>query len=51
VDREHEERKKRLREEETDMLGSARMVTLKGQPDPDVYEEIADSESKKKKGE
>ena len=53
MDDKHRRRKKRLREEETDMLGSARMVTNEGQPFLDDRGEKAymarDKEKRQKK--
>jgi len=37
------------RKKETDMLGSARMVTLKGMPDPDHYNEELQKNSERTK--
>ncbi|NLJ99802.1 MAG: hypothetical protein GX318_01015 [Clostridia bacterium] len=51
MDKEHRRRKKRLRLEETDMLGSARMITTEGQPKLDEFAEMAeDKYGDEKKG-
>jgi hypothetical protein len=49
MDKEHKKRKGKYRAQESDMLGSARMVTLKGQPHLDQYVEMTEEENKSKK--
>jgi len=49
LDRRHNKRRKIYRKKETDMLGSARMVTLKGMPDPDYYNEKLQKNSERTK--